>query len=360
MSTKPHTTKKWILIVGGTALTVLVAGLLFQVLQPESGQAGNREKQDTQRTQTASSSPRKQIVARVNGQLISYDQLAKECVARHGKQVLEGIINRTIIEQSFKDKPGAPTRQDVDKEIREIAKKFNLAPDQWMEMMQAQQELTPDQYRRDVIWPMLALRKLAGNDINLTEQEIQEAYEYHYGQKVRARVIVLDRIRQAQQVWELAKKNPENFERLAMEYSVDSSSRALGGAVPPIPRFGNTSKEVEKAAFNLAPGEISGVIQVPENKHWVILKCEGHTEKIGVGLEEVRAALTNELREQKVQKLAHKTFSDLQASARVDNLLTGESTGTAKSRVASQPGSSNVRQVSGARPAQQTQPIQKQ
>mgnify|MGYP002622941981 CR=1 FL=1 len=353
MSNKPKTTQKWMFIVGGTALTVLVAGLLFQVMKPETGKAGARGEraprstQNTGNTQTAG----KRSVARVNGQLISYDQLAEECVARYGNKVLEGLINRTMIEQAFEGKPGAPTAQDVEKEIRTIAKKFNLDTQQWLQMMQSQQELTPDQYRRDVIWPMLALRKLAGREIAVTQKELDEAYERNYGERVRARVIVLDRIRQAQEVWEKAKQNPENFGRLAMEYSVDSSSKALEGKVPPIRRNAG-SEEIEKAAFGLQPGEISGVIQIPENKHWVIIKCEGRTEPVaGVSMADVQAMLEEEIRDEKVRLLVEDTFKQLQANSRVDNYLTGVSTGSSKRSASGSRRSTGIQRVSGESPA---------
>ncbi len=355
MSTKPKTTQKWMFIVGGTALTVLVAGLLFQVMQPETGKAAARGERSPRSNQAANSTgqSRKRSVARVNGQLISYDQLAEECVARYGNKVLEGIINRTMIQQAFEGKADAPTAQDIEKEIRSIAKKFNLDTAQWLEMMHSQQEMTPDQYRRDVIWPMLALKKLAGHDVTITQKELEEAYERNYGERVRVRVIILDRIRQAQEVWEKVKDNPENFGRLAMEYSIDSSSRALEGKVPPIRRFSGSS-EIEKAAFSLADGEISGVIQIPENKHWVIIKCEGRTEPIsGVSMADVRSILEEELRDEKVQLLVNKTFNTLESKARVDNYLTGVTTGSSKRSTARTKQDSNIQQVGGTREAPQ-------
>ena len=94
---------------------MLVAGLLFQVMQPETGKAAARGERSPRSRQNAANTQaygknRKRSVARVNGQLISYDQLAEECVARYGSKVLEGIINRTMIEQAFADKAGCADR----------------------------------------------------------------------------------------------------------------------------------------------------------------------------------------------------------------------------------------------------------
>ncbi len=353
MSTQPKTAKKWILIVGGTALTVIVAGVLFQVMRPEAGKAGSSRdgrsgRQKSAGTVRVGDKRKKKPVCRVNGQLISYEQLADECVARYGTTVLEGIINRTMIEQAFEGKPGAPTGEDVEAEIRKIAKKFHLDKEQWLQMMQTQQEMTPDQYRRDVIWPMLALKELAGKNVRITDKELKKAFHRNYGVRVKAKVIVLDRLREAQKVWEKAKKNPDDFGRLAMEHSVDPSSRALEGAVPPIRQY-TGNDEVERAAFRLNEGEISAVIQIPENKHYVIIKCEGRTQPLEVDIADVREQLMQELREEKERLLVETTFKKIQDAARVDNYLTRVSHGSGNRPAANSRSGSPVRQVSGER-----------
>ena len=360
MSTKPKTSQKWILIVGGTALTLVVAGLLYQVLQPQPTQAGRSKNTASSKEKSPQNTNRKKPMARVNGTLNSYDMLAQECIARHGKKVLEGLINRTMVEQEFLARADSPTRQDIDKYIRETAKKFNLDSEQWLQMMQNQEEeMTPDQYRRDIIWPMLALRRLAGSSVEISKKELAQAYQRNYGERVRVRVIVLDRMRQAEEVWEQANQKPDDFERLAMKHSVDSSSRALGGSVPPIRRYAG-SKTIENAAFKLKPGEISAAIQIPESKQWVILKCEGRTQPIEVEFKDVKAMLEDELREEKVRSLAHRTFENLQARARVDNYLTGVTTGSNKKATGRR--DTRVKQTSGTRPTsrrKQTKPRSK-
>ena len=59
-------------------------------------------------------------------------------------------------------------------------------------MLQADRKITPDQYRRNVIWPMLALKKLASEKIEVTDDDMKRAFIRDYGEKVRARMIVLD------------------------------------------------------------------------------------------------------------------------------------------------------------------------
>ena len=209
-------------------------------------------------------------------------------------------------------------------EIVRISKKFGLPVDQWEKMLQAERGLSPIQYRRDVIWPMLALKKLAGQDVQITREKMQEAYVDNYGPRVKARMMVLDNLRRATEVWEKLKTQPDEFENYARDYSVEPNSRALGGSIPPIRRHSGAHEKIREAAFRLkTPGEISGIVQVGTNEY-VILKFEGLTEPVEHNPRDVEAQLHEELREREVQVLVAQTFDSLKQNARIDNFLTGE------------------------------------
>jgi parvulin-like peptidyl-prolyl isomerase len=131
--------------------------------------------------------------------------------------------------------------------------------------------------------------------------------------------------RRAQQVWEMARKTPtvENFGELASKFSIEASSRALQGEVPPIRKHGG-QPNVEDEAFTLKPGEISGVIQVDDK--YVILYCEGHTKPpVEVSFESVKQYMYEDVRDKKQRLAMAEYFERLQSSATVDNFLTGES-----------------------------------
>jgi len=313
-------------MVGGTLLILIAAGIGMQVWRAKNSQAA--EQKAVVAAVPASTDPQAAAFARVNGEAISYEALAKECVTKHGKEVLENMINRAIIRQACADKGVTVSEAEVDQEVVEISKKFGLAIDQWYKMLEAERGLNPEQYRRDIIWPMLALKKLAGKDVKITREMMQKAYEDNYGPRVKARMIVLDNPRRATEIWEKIKANPDDFESLARDYSVEANSRALGGTIPPIRKNSEgTHEALRKAAFQLKEeGEISGILQVGPGQY-VILKYEGRTEPVSHSVEDVQAQLHAELEEREVQKLVGETFEGLQKSARVDNFLTGESRG---------------------------------
>jgi foldase protein PrsA len=198
---------------------------------------------------------------------------------------------------------------------------------------------------------MLALKKLAGNKIEVTEADLQKGFESAYGERVMAKLILFDDIRRAQDVAGLVKTNPNDFEKLAQEHSVEPTSRSMGGTIPPIRKHGG-NKELEDKAFAMKAGEISPIIQVGAGRY-AILKCEGRTQtQVKAMTPEIRKELYGALVEEKTQEVVANVFTDLKDKSRVDNYLKGtvnvgniqpvshEAPGTARTGTAStqQPG----------------------
>lgn len=356
LSAKPPTKKtKMAWAIGGTAVIVLGAGVLIQVLRaqpafPQAGAAKSGAAADqNSKANPGDARPGQEKLARVNGEYIAYDDVAKECLQRHGEEVLDALINRKIIEQACKARGIEISETEISEEILKIAKKFNMAVDQWYQMLQTERKITPLQYRRDVVWPMIALRRLAGEDVVVSQKDLKEAFERHYGSRVKARAIVLNNQRHATEVWAKAKANPENFGKLAAEYSVEPGSRALEGAIPPIPRFSGNS-ELEREAFKLKEGEISPVIMLPKMGQYIILLCEGRTEQVIDDPSRVESQLREELKEEKTQQAVADVFERVKNEARIDNYLTRQSTGGKKKTAATELGKGKIQPTSGTKP----------
>ena len=271
------------------------------------------------------------VAAVVNGAQLAIGELADECVARHGLETLEGMISRAILEQACNKRGLTVTDADIDAEIARaaltgITPKPDGSPDveAWLELVKKNQGISLDVYRRDAVWPTVALKKLVGEKVQVTEEDLRKGFDANYGPRVRCLAIVLDNLRRAQQVFEMArrKNTSQNFGDLAGEYSVESGSQALRGEIPPIKRHcGQPSLEEE--AFSLRQGEISGVIQVADK--FIILRCEGYTKPINVQFAEVRSEIYRDLHEKKLRLAMAEYFEKLQKAATVDNYLAGTS-----------------------------------
>lgn len=361
-------------IAAGTGTAVLGAAVLFQCLRAQPGTAAEGAGTRTSTAETSSGKARLSnqtapaaqststgsTAARVsaNGKqlTIAMDEVAQECMLRVGKDVLDSMINRTIIQLACQEQGVEVTRAEVDQEIVRIASEFKIPVEQYLQMLQAERNISPAQYRRDVIWPMLALKKLAGESVTISPKEIQMAFEREYGPRVKARMILCDNLRRAQAAWQQAKENPDNFEKYVQEFSIDPASKSLDGSIPPIPRHSG-SPNLETAAFKLKPGEISAVIQLDDTvQRYVILKCEGRTEPVVKQLDEqIQAELEDQLKKQKVQERVAKVFDEIKKGTRVDNYYANTTTGAVKptANTAARPESKNfgtageIQQTSG-------------
>ncbi|WP_437226711.1 peptidylprolyl isomerase [Planctomicrobium sp. SH661] len=331
----PKSRGKLLTAVAGTCVLLVVAGVWLQFFraQPAASQTAPAE---TGKASLTSAPATNRAMAKVNGQSIGYDVLARECVARHGTEVLDTLVNRLIIQQECETRGVVVSAAEVEAEVKKTAEKFNLPLDTWYKMLEAERHLTRDQYHQDVIWPMIALRKLAGQDIQISEEDMKKGFESNYGPRVKARLILVSgNIRHASMIWEQCKANPDDFDRLAREYSADPNTRPLGGVIPPIRRHGD-NKQVEEQAFRMKVGEISPVIQLPDvENRYIILKCEGFTEPVVTDIKDVWNDLYAQLMEERTQQAVAKVFTEIKEQARVDNFLTNKSTGGRKIQMTS-------------------------
>jgi len=294
------------------------------------------------------------VVATINGEQIPYSELAEECLLRYGKEVLDVEISHVLLNQALQKANLKVTDQDLNDEIAHAAKLAGVTNKdgsvdmpKWIETCTKEQGISKDQYMRDAVWPSAALKKLTGSTIQVDDKDLQKGFEANYGERVRCRAIVLSNMRRAQEVWGKARQNTslDYFCDLAEEYSVEPSSKSLRGEVPPIRRHGG-QPQLEDVAFELKPGELSGIIQMGDK--FVVLKCEGRTKPVEVNPQEVREILRQDIFEKKLRMAMGEKFEDIRTKARIDNFLAG--TSQSPDRVKGEPGEVKARLDEAVRP----------
>ena len=122
-------------------------------------------------------------VAIVNGEKISRQQLAQECLLRHGDEMLESIINKHLIAQACQQRGIQITVQQVQQEIAAVAGKFGLDVDKWLSLLRENRNISYEKYQNEIIWPTLALRQLAADKIQVTEADLKKAFQSEYGSR---------------------------------------------------------------------------------------------------------------------------------------------------------------------------------
>ena len=279
-------------------------------------------------------------IAIVNGQAITRQQLADECVVREGPKILDILINRMIIEQALRMRKLEVTGAEIEQEIENVAARFGISREAWLRTLDKEKKISPMQYSRDIIQPALALRKLCASRVQVTPKDLQDAFEAQFGDKIRCRMILLDKQAAAIEIWEELKKNPGGFEKLAQDRSIDTGSRSLGGLMAePITRHAYP-QTVSDAAFRQLvdgdpldknpehkpkDGDFTGPIQIAETA-WVILRRESLLPAAkGVNLrdERVKKQTYDMIYEVKLKEAMGDVFGELMKASSVENHLTG-------------------------------------
>lgn len=264
------------------------------------------------------------IVAVVNADPITRDQLAQEVVRRHGEQILDEMVNRFLIAQACKEKGIQITGEQVQEEVVKTAKKVGLTTEAYLQLLRDERDFTPQQYTKDVVWPMLSLRALVVDQIQVSEEEINRAYVAQYGESVKCRMIMTADKAKVKRLREQALEEPESFGTLAMRHSEDETSASVRGLIPPIRRH-TGDPEFEELAFGLEENEISEIY--PLGDQWVVLQAVRHqppTPPSPQMMPMVRQQIEDRLRDVKVRSAATTLFQKLQQEGNVVKVLGDE------------------------------------
>lgn len=281
-------------------------------------------------------------IAVVNGETITRQELADECVARAGEKILADLINRKLIEQAVKASKVHVTQAEVDAEIERQAQSMaKMSREQWLQTLAKERGITPSQYARDIVFPNLALKKMAAPQVQVTKQDLKEAFEANYGERLHIRMIMVNSMQMAKMICEELRRSPgtAKFEQIARDRSIDTATRALGGLVAdPITRHANPRNVVDKAFAQLVDGDpadkahkpkdgaITGPIEVDKNS-WVILMREkvvpGNTEARPDD-PDIQKNLTSQIIDAKLQERMQTIFNGMYEKAAIDNKLTGQ------------------------------------
>jgi foldase protein PrsA len=283
-------------------------------------------------------------IAVINGEPITRQQLADECVARRGEEILETLIARKLIDQAIRAAKVEVTPKEIDEEIERIAAGFGVSRDAWLRSLATERKISPAQYTRDIIFPALALKKLATPHVQVTEKDVQEALEGQFGDKLRCRMIMFNNLSLAKQAWSELSKNPGLFEQMARTKSIDPSTASMGGLLPDAIARHAAPQNVSDAAFEQLvdgpkgpdgkpstkeeekpkDGALSAIIQITDVT-WVILRREGLIPATEVPTDPLlRKQAQARIFEQKIQEKIGEIYTDMMQKSSIENLLTAQ------------------------------------
>lgn len=262
------------------------------------------------------------------------------------KELLGQMVDEKLLRQEAKRQNIVATKQDIEKGINEVKKRFGPENDykDYKEEL-ARQGYTEKSFEKD-IKEQLMVMKLIEREVKEkvgppTEEEIKKYYDDHKDEmkqpeQVKARHILIRvdekadmkvqsaALKRIQEVREKVKKG-DDFAALAKEYSEDPGSKENGGDL------GYFSKETmvpefSKVAFSLKPGEVSEVVKTAFGYH--LIKVEEKKPAKELTLEDevpigedknvkVKDYLQNIAYQEKVEKKFAEWLKELKAKAQI-------------------------------------------
>ena len=265
----------------------------------------------------------------INGQPVSKDHLASQCIARHGRPILRGEIDRLLLTTALKAANKTIIQPDIDAEIGRAADLAGyITPDgspdsaAWLNNIMQEEGVTLELYIEDAVWPSVALKKLVEDSVTVTEEDLQKGFESNFGPRADVLAIVLSNQRTAQEVFAKARENTseQSFGELAAQYSVEPVSRSNFGKIPPLRKHGGRPA-LENVAFELKPGEVSGVVAWGEQ--FAILYKQGETTPVVKEFAAVRDEVHKEILEKLLRQAMFEKLDAIKAAAQIDNFLEG-------------------------------------
>jgi foldase protein PrsA len=267
----------------------------------------------------------KEVVAYVNGAPITRRDLGEELIRRKGRDLVDTMIHRKIMEQACQKAGVTVTDAELEADIQSVIKGTQLEERAIFEKFLKQQNMSLYEYKQDVVWKRVALRKLASGDLEVSEEEIRNAFESNYGEKVKCRVIFFPdkNKRAADTVWAAVSKDPQRFITYAKDQSIPSLASTAGDVY--VCRF-TSLKVIETEAWRMKDGEISHVLELGDEGYAILLREKLVPPDPTKSLEdpEVRRQLVEGLKEKRTFAAAQNLFKRLEKEAVVQNYLTGK------------------------------------
>lgn len=253
-------------------------------------------------------------VAVVNGQKITESQWNKALQELAGKNVLNNLIDETLIQQKAKQEGVAVSDEEIKDRINQVISGY---PSE--EAFVQANNLTKERFRHLVTIDLMASKVIEKSITPVTDQDIQKYYEEHpeefqHPDQVKARHILVNTKEEADEIYARLAAGGD-FAAIAKEKSQDFSSKDQGGELGYFSR-GQMVPEFEEAAFSLAVGELSKPVKTDYG--WHIIQVEDKKPAKTDKLEEVKEKIRRELIDRQVNDRFPSWMESLRQEAKID------------------------------------------
>jgi foldase protein PrsA len=255
----------------------------------------------------------REVLATVNGQPITRADLDKKLRETRGASVLLQMVDEILVEQEATAQKITATPERLKSRMEQAEANAGSRADleatlkkHGMSMDAFQKQLTDDVY----------LDEIARQKTTVTDQEIGQYYKEHAkefsrGDRVKARMILLESRENADAVTSALAAGGE-FNGLAKTFSTDPATKDKGGDMGVIERK-DYAKPITEVAFSQKDNQISKPFKTPDG--WAIVQTLQHVSGGALPLGEVRKEIEARLNREKLQAVREEWVAEKRANA---------------------------------------------
>lgn len=271
------------------------------------------------------------ILATLNGQDITEDEVVRLLLERRGKETLDWLIGREILKHEL-DRLGLSVGDsEVDERLQKHLEGFRKAfpslnrPD---ELTRAASGMRLDEYRERAVWVELALRKIMRIALRPSTEQLRGYYAERQAEFIRPERVRISQVFVAPQPapekegiadasdWTVAERQIlEAHSRLKMGEDFSAVARAYGsgGQLSRWVGRGELLRELEEAAFGIGVG--SNTTPIKSSMGYHILLVEEKLERKLPPFDEVREEVLAQYEEMQFILLAGEFMTRLRDKA---------------------------------------------
>ena len=236
---------------------------------------------------------------------ITRTTIAAECLRLHGEDVLNRLVKETIIRQECERQGIVITEEEIDAKIHRLAW---MSPERWIQILREEHNVSPEQYRNDIIRWFLAFEKLAGSRLTVNEAELMEAYNTPPVVAIANQITLATRT-EAEAVLAEVKQYPETFTAVARNKSI---ATRLGGTIRH-----TEDPNVNKILSAMKPGDISPVVEYPPGQFTIFQHELKLLPPARISFDAVKEQLSDAILEKKRSQINAEIFTELRNAAQV-------------------------------------------
>ncbi len=255
---------------------------------------------------------------------VTRQEYGEYLMARAGTDKLETFLNKMVIEAECRRLGVTVTETELVAALNLDMAGISVDKKQFIEQVLPKYGTTLYGFMEDVVRPRLLLTKLLAGQVEVTADEVNKQFEREYGEKRKVQIIMWpggDELKAIMAVWAKIRDNAAEFDSAATAQANPSLGMAKG-IIKPMGRHTHAKDpEVEKAAFQLKPGEVSPVIATSQG--YVVMKLLAVVPPAKVDRAAVEPALRRQAFDEKLTEAIPEKFNELKKRADPSMLYKG-------------------------------------